>query len=196
MRIAGVDEAGRGPWAGPVVAAAVVLHQPRFTTRIGDSKRLTAPQRERAYLQIVAQAEVGVGIASAAEIDRLNILQATFVAMQRAVGALGLVPDRILVDGNRAPALPAPCEPIVGGDARHPAISCASIVAKVVRDRLMRFYHTLWPEYALDEHKGYGTEGHRACLQRFGPCVLHRRSFAPVALLAQALAGAAAGPSR
>lgn len=196
MRIAGVDEAGRGPWAGPVVAAAVILHRPRFTVRIDDSKKLSPQQRERAFRQILSQAEVGIGIVCAQDIDRLNILRATFLAMRRAIEALSPLPDHALIDGAAKPPLPVPCEPIVGGDGREPAISCASIVAKVVRDRLMRFYHTLWPEYALDEHKGYGTPTHLAGLQAQGPCLLHRRSFAPVALVAEAQARAPAGATR
>lgn len=196
MRIAGVDEAGRGPWAGPVVAAAVILHRPRFTARIDDSKKLSPLQRERAFVEILQQAEVGIGIVCAQDIDRLNILQATFLAMRRAIEALSPLPDHALIDGGARPPLPVPCDTLVGGDGRVPAISCASIVAKVVRDRLMRFYHTLWPAYALDEHKGYGTATHLAGLQTQGPCVLHRRSFAPVALVAEAQARTPAGVAR
>ncbi|MBI1992133.1 MAG: ribonuclease HII [Candidatus Omnitrophica bacterium] len=179
-RIAGVDEAGRGPWAGPVVASAVILRKAHLAVRIDDSKRLTSRQRARAFHVILEHADVGVGIACAEEIDRRNILQATLLAMQRAVGDLRQAADLILVDGPVAPSLSAPCWPLVHGDRRSQVIGCASIVAKVVRDRLMEFYHSLAPHYAFNQHKGYGTALHRERLAAFGPSVLHRRSFRPV----------------
>jgi ribonuclease HII len=179
--IAGVDEAGRGPWAGPVVAAAVVLRRRRaLGTRIDDSKRLTARQRERAYQAILRQAIVGIGIVSPEAIDADNILRATLQAMAQAVRDLACVPQVILIDGNCAPNVPVPCWPIVGGDRLSYSIACASIVAKVTRDSLMAFYHRLFPAYRFDQHKGYGTALHRMALERWGPSFLHRVSFRPV----------------
>ncbi len=180
-RIAGVDEAGRGPWAGPVVAAAVVLRRRRLSVRIDDSKRLTASQRLRAFEAISENAEVGVGIVCAQEIDRRNILQATLLAMAEAIQQLPRVPKLVLVDGRDAPPSCIPCRPIVHGDQRSYVISCASIVAKVLRDRLMTFYDTLYPHYQFSRHKGYGTTLHRQALQMWGPCILHRLTFNPVA---------------
>ena len=179
-RIAGVDEAGRGSWAGPVVAAAVILRRRRLAVRIDDSKRLTPLARERAYEVILTHADVGVGIVSAQEIDRRNILHATLLAMREAVEDLPMAADLILVDGRDVPAVSSPCWPVVHGDRLSYVISCASIVAKVVRDRLMAFYHELYPEYAFHQHKGYGTMLHAQCLQQFGPSVLHRWTFHPI----------------
>lgn len=184
-RIAGIDEAGRGPWAGPVVAAAVIL--PRKTlpyVRIDDSKRLSARQREQAFDVILQHAEVGFGIVCARTIDQRNILQATFLAMQQAVRDLPSPADCALVDGNQAPALGIPCRAIVRGDSRSTVIACASIMAKVLRDRLMHFYHELDGRYYFDRHKGYGTALHRHCLRQWGASCFHRRSFAPVRELA------------
>ena len=180
-RIAGMDEAGRGPWAGPVVAAAVILRETRFAVRIDDSKRLTPMQRAAAYHAIMARAEVGIGIVSADDIDRHNILQATLRAMTAAIRDLSTEPDLILVDGPMAPPLTIPCWPVVHGDQRSRAIACASIVAKTVRDGLMAFYHELYPGYQFCRHKGYGTSLHARALDALGPCLLHRRSFRPVA---------------
>ena len=179
-RIAGVDEAGRGPWAGPVVAAAVIPPATPLSVRIDDSKRLTPRQRERAFGLLLERAEVGFGIVCAAEIDRRNILQATLLAMQHAIADLPQPPELILVDGLHVPTVATPCWPFIGGDQRSYAIACASIMAKVLRDRLMAFYHTLVPGYAFQQHKGYGTALHAARLRRFGPSVLHRRTFKPV----------------
>ena len=177
-----MDEAGRGPWAGPVVAAAVILERRRLPVRIDDSKRLTPRGRARAFEVIAAHAEIGVGILCAEEIDRRNILQATLLAMQEAVLDLSGPADLVLVDGPMAPPSSSPpWWPIVHGDQRSYVIACASIVAKVVRDRLMEFYHDLYPRYGFKQHKGYGTAAHAMCLARFGPCVLHRQSFRPVA---------------
>ena len=178
---AGVDEAGRGPWAGPVVAAAVILRRARLPVRIDDSKRLTFAQRARAFSCILDSADVGVGIVGADEIDRVRIVRATHLAMEQAVADLSVTPDLVLIDGTTTPRLPMPCCPIVHGDQRSYVISCASIVAKVVRDRLMAFYHELDPRYAFHRHKGYGTARHAEALAAFGPSLFHRRSFRPVA---------------
>jgi ribonuclease HII len=179
-RVAGVDEAGRGPWAGPVVAAAVVLHRPRLSVRIDDSKRLTRLQRARAYDAILQHADVGVGVVCADEIDRRNILQATLLAMRAAVCDLAAAPDLVIVDGHIAPPLEPPCWPVVNGDQLSYRVACASIIAKELRDRLMEFYHHLAPAYAFHLHKGYGTAQHAALLRRHGPSIFHRRSFQPV----------------
>lgn len=179
-RTAGVDEAGRGPWAGPVVAAAVILRRKRLPVAIDDSKRLTARQRLRAFPVIARYADVGFGIVSSEEIDRRNILQATLLAMQDAVRNLPSVPDLVLVDGVSVPLLSVPCRAIVRGDQHEYVISCASIMAKVLRDSLMSFYHELLPSYAFNQHKGYGTALHARRLAECGPCVFHRHSFRPV----------------
>ncbi len=181
--VAGVDEAGRGPLAGPVVAAAVILDELQPVRGLADSKTLTAARRERLYHEICAKALcVSIAEASAEEIDRLNILQATLLAMQRAVQGLRLAPKQVLVDGNRVPALTMPVQAVVGGDATVAAISAASILAKVHRDRLCLELHARFPDYGFDGHKGYPTREHLAALQRHGPCAAHRRSFAPVRL--------------
>ena len=186
--VAGVDEAGRGPLAGPVVAAAVILDPRQPIAGLADSKKLTAPRRERLFDAIRAKALCcAVAEASVEEIDRLNILQATLLAMQRAVAGLRLPPAKVLVDGNRLPRLAMRAEAVVGGDARVAAISAASILAKVTRDRWCVEVDAQWPQYGFSAHKGYGTAAHLAALQAHGPCALHRRSFAPVAAaLAQA----------
>jgi len=179
---AGVDEAGRGPLAGPVVAAAVILDERHPIDGLADSKRLSPHRREALHDQIRAQALChGIGLASVEEIDRLNILQATLLAMQRAVAGLRLRPAMVWVDGNRLPSLDMHAEAIVGGDATVPAISAASILAKVTRDRLLDDLHTRHPAYGFDRHKGYGTAQHLEALRRLGPLPEHRRSFAPVA---------------
>ena len=178
--IAGVDEAGRGPWAGPVVAAAVILRVLRLSVRIDDSKRLTPRQRLRAFPSILAAADVGIGIICAEDIDRRNIQQATWLAMQDAVSELPRNPDLILVDGHLTPPFHFPARPIIRGDQLCYSISCASIVAKVVRDELMQFYHGLYPAYAFHRHKGYGTPQHAKALAQWGPSFLHRLSFRPV----------------
>ena len=183
-RVAGVDEAGRGPWAGPVVAAAVVLDAgglpPRLRSTITDSKLLTAKQRAALEPTILACADAALGIASVAEIDSMNILQATLLAMRRAVARLAHVPDLVLVDGNRAPSLPCPVKTVVGGDRESLSIAAASIVAKVARDRLMARLAADYPGYGWERNAGYGTTEHRAALTRLGPCVHHRRSFRPI----------------
>ncbi|MDM7463029.1 ribonuclease HII [Tepidimonas taiwanensis] len=180
--VAGVDEAGRGPLAGPVVAAAVILDDAQPIDGLADSKTLSPARRELLYEAIRARALcVGVGTASVEEIDRLNILQATLTAMQRAVAALRLRPSLVLVDGNRLPVLPVRAEAVVRGDATVDAIAAASIVAKVTRDRLMDEAHAAHPAYGFDRHRGYGTAQHLAAIRQYGPTPWHRRSFGPVA---------------
>ena len=180
--VAGVDEAGRGPLAGPVVAAAVILDERSPIKGLADSKQLTAARRERLYDEIRAKALCcSVALASVEEIDQLNILQATMLAMRRAVQGLRLKPSKVLVDGNRLPPLDVLAEAIVSGDALVPAISAASILAKVTRDRLLCELHLLHPEYGFDRHKGYGTAQHMQALKKHGALAVHRRSFAPVA---------------
>jgi ribonuclease HII len=179
--IAGVDEAGRGPLAGPVVAAAVILDRKRIPKGVDDSKQLQPEAREETYARIFDCAlAIGVGEASVDEIDLVNIRQATHLAMARAIRALALAPAFALVDGNDAPALPCPCDTIVDGDARSVSIAAASIIAKVTRDRMMRALHADFPGYGWFTNKGYSTEEHLTALNRLGPCVHHRRSFAPV----------------
>jgi ribonuclease HII len=180
--IAGVDEAGRGPLAGPVVAAAVILNPTKPIFGLADSKILTEAQREALFILILENAlSYGVGRAEVEEIDRVNILQATFLAMQRAVAALHIVPHLALVDGNRSPKLPCETKAIIAGDQTEPAISAASILAKVTRDREMRFLDEQYPLYGFAKHKGYPTKDHIIALKKYGPCDIHRRSYAPVA---------------
>ena len=179
--ICGVDEAGRGPIAGPVYAAAVVLDADRPIAGLRDSKLLSASRRERLTDLIRENSRAfSVGIASVEEIDRLNILQATLLAMQRAVEGLGVLPDEAWIDGNRCPRLPCRARAIVRGDRLHAVISAASILAKTARDAEMRRMHERFPRYGFDRHKGYPTSEHLAMLERFGPTEIHRRSFAPV----------------
>lgn len=180
-RVAGADEAGRGPLAGAVYAAAVILDPARPIEGLNDSKKLTARRREVLFDAIQAQALAWcIASASVEEIDRLNILQASMLAMQRAVAGLAHAPTLVLVDGNRAPDFPCPARAIVGGDALEPAISAASILAKVARDRSMLELHALYPQYGFDKHKGYPTAEHLTALAEHGPCPEHRLSFAPV----------------
>lgn len=187
--IAGVDEAGRGPLAGPVVAGAVILDRNRPIEGLMDSKVLSEKRRESLALLISERALAwSVGWADTAEIDRLNILQATFLAMRRALLGLRLSPRLVEVDGNRLPNLvfngrEINGSSIVGGDAKIPSISAASIIAKVHRDQMMRSFDAIYPAYGFGRHKGYGTAAHRDCLSRLGPCPQHRRSFRPVSLL-------------
>lgn len=183
--VAGVDEAGRGPLAGPVVAAAVILRPGRPIPGVADSKVLTAEERTRLGCLIRRRALCfGIGWADPKEIDTLNILHATFLAMRRAILAMRCPPDRLLVDGNRLPRLgglgAVEARAIIGGDASEPSISAASILAKTARDEYMVQMHNLYPEYEFARHKGYGTATHRRLLALHGPCPLHRRSFAPV----------------
>lgn len=178
--VAGVDEAGRGPLAGPVVAAAVILDPDCIPDGLNDSKVLTAARRAELRTAILGCARVGVGIASVEEIDELNILWATMLAMTRAVQALGIAPVMVLVDGNRCPKWQWPSEAVVGGDARCLSIAAASIVAKEHRDAIMRDYDAAWPGYGWASNKGYAAPDHRAALRALGPSPIHRRSFAPV----------------
>ncbi|MBL8549170.1 MAG: ribonuclease HII [Hyphomonadaceae bacterium] len=190
MAICGIDEAGRGPWAGPVVAAAVILPPKGRPKGIADSKALNAETRAELALAIRACAvSVGVGVASVEEIDKLNILRASHLAMLRAFEALSERPSAALVDGNMAPDLPCDVEPIIDGDAIAPLISAASIIAKVERDRMMTELCALHPGYLFAKHKGYGTPEHQEALKRLGPCPIHRRSFKSV----QAALAAAGG---
>ena len=180
--VAGVDEAGRGPLAGPVVAAAVILDDLKPIAGLNDSKKLTEKRREKLYDEILAKALCcSIAEASVQEIDSLNILQATLLAMRRAVDGLRLKPVKVLVDGNRLPVLDVRAEAIVQGDALVPAISAASILAKVHRDRLCAQLHAQYPQYGFDRHKGYGTAEHLQALSEHGPSPWHRSSFAPVA---------------
>ena len=181
---AGVDEAGRGPLMGPVVAAAVILNDLNPIKGLADSKKLTALQRSKLYDEILAKALCcSVAMATVEEIDELNILQATMLAMKRAVEGLRLKPHKALVDGNRLPALQMLAEAIVKGDATVPAISAASILAKVTRDRWCTEYDLQYPQYGFAGHKGYGTVAHLLALREHGACPQHRRTFAPVALV-------------
>ena len=183
QRVCGVDEAGRGPLAGPVVAAAVILDRSRPIAGLRDSKQLGASQRETLADQIRRHA-LGFAIAEASveEIDALNILQASLLAMTRAVEQLQPAAAFALIDGNQMPRLSIPARTIIGGDACEPAISAASILAKTHRDALMRNLALHYPDYGFDRHVGYPTPAHLACLRRHGPCAIHRRSFAPVKL--------------
>ena len=183
--ICGIDEAGRGPWAGPVCAAAVILDFANIPAGLDDSKKLTEAKRERLYPEIIASADVGVGLVSAAEIDEINILQATFLAMNRAVAALKSKPTLALIDGNRAPKLFCATQTIIGGDAKSLSIAAASIIAKVTRDRLMIELGAVYPAYGFAKHKGYGTAAHAAALAKHGSCTEHRKSFAPIRNLIQ-----------
>ena len=178
--VCGIDEAGRGPWAGPVVAAAVILDRGNIPVGLDDSKRLSAARRELLFAEIMARAQVGIGIAGVARIDHDNILAATLWAMGEAVRGLTISPALALVDGNRRPELPCAAQTIVAGDALSCSIAAASIVAKVTRDRIMANLDRQHPGYGFARHKGYGTAAHSDALARLGPCEQHRTSFAPV----------------
>jgi ribonuclease HII len=179
--IAGVDEAGVGPLAGPVVAAAVVFEREVFIPGVNDSKQLQPETREELFVKINSRAvALGVGVASPAEIDDLNIYWATMLASERALLSLKLLPDHVLVDGRQIPALKLPQTRIVGGDRKSFCIAAASIIAKVTRDRMMVEFDGTYPDYGFARHKGYSTPDHFAALDRFGPSPIHRRSFAPV----------------
>ena len=180
--LAGVDEAGRGPLAGDVVAAAVILNEARPVEGLADSKKLSATRREALAQEIIAKANAyGLGRASVAEIDRINILQASLLAMRRAVAALAVRPEYVVVDGNRCPDWDLPSSSIIKGDSKVAAISAASILAKVARDREMDALDQAWPGYGFCRHKGYGTRQHLSALAQLGPCPAHRISFKPVA---------------
>ena len=180
--IAGVDEAGRGPLAGPVVVAAVILDPAQPIEGLADSKQLSEKRRERLFPLIIQRALAHAIVrVEAGEIDRVNILQATLLGMKRALESLAIAPTLALIDGNRIPpSLPCPGRAIVGGDASEPAISAASILAKVTRDRILVEYESRWPGYGFARHKGYPSPAHLEALHRLGPCPEHRRSFAPV----------------
>ena len=176
-----MDEAGRGPLAGPVVAGAVLLHRFDFTVPLDDSKRLTPIARERAYRAILRAGSIGVGAAGPEEVDRIGIHAATHLAMLRALAKLPAKPELVLVDGKFVPrGCPYPALAVVKGDGRSLAVCCASIVAKVVRDQWMGLIHQLYPEYGFLRHKGYGTSQHVERIQQLGPCAFHRYSFRPI----------------
>ena len=183
-RVCGVDEAGRGPWAGPVVAAAVCLNDAVDDTRLigalNDSKKLSARRREQLFDDLQGSVDIGIGITSVAAIDDLNILEATFVAMCRAVDELDRAPDFALIDGNRMPSLPCPGETVVKGDVTSASIAAASIIAKVTRDRLMTDLAAICPGYGWERNAGYGTAEHIAALDHLGVSEHHRRSFKPI----------------
>ena len=192
--ICGVDEAGRGPLVGSVVAGAVVLDPNNPIAGLKDSKKLTPAKREYLYEQIMLKAKAwGIGEASPEEIDQINILQATMLAMRRAIedlaSRLGSWPDKALIDGNRCPELPIPAEAIVKGDVKEPAISAGSILAKVTRDRQMAILHERFPQYGFAQHMGYPTAAHFAALKEFGICEEHRRSFSPVRNVLEKMGG-------
>jgi ribonuclease HII len=182
--VAGVDEAGRGPWAGPVVAAAVILERhalsPYLVLGLDDSKKVPAARRERLFDALQDSARIGIGRAEVADIDAMNILAATLLAMSRAVAALGPAPDLALIDGNQMPRLPCPARTVIGGDGLSLSIAAASIIAKVSRDRLMADLALVHPGYGWERNKGYGTAEHRAALETLGVTPHHRRSFRPI----------------
>jgi ribonuclease HII len=180
--IAGVDEAGRGPWAGPVVAAACILKDGVKIPFLDDSKKLTPVKRKEVYLSLIKNPKVfyAVGIEDEKTIDKINILQATFLAMQKAVSSLPAAPDFILVDGHMQPDFHILTKCLIGGDSLSVSIAAASIIAKNVRDEIMIAYHEKWPMYNFKDHKGYGTEKHKKALELYGPCEIHRRSFEPI----------------
>jgi len=180
--IAGIDEAGRGPLAGPVVAASVILGKKRFKARIDDSKKLSRLQRENAFFEILKSSMISVGIVNNKEIDKINILNATRRAMKESALGLGIKLDCVLIDGNIKLDLPCHKECIIRGDSKSLSIAAASIVAKVVRDSIMMGYDKIYPQYGFRYHKGYGTKRHMASLKNFGPCPIHRESFRPVTI--------------
>jgi len=187
--VAGIDEVGRGPWAGPVVACAVVIHRDRLSpglaAALDDSKKLSAERRETLFQQLLSCCDHGLGEASVREIDDLNILQASMLAMRRAFDRLPRSADVALVDGNRAPDLPCPVETVIKGDSRSLSIAAASVIAKVTRDRMMQTLALTFPGYGWETNAGYGTAAHRTGLERQGITEHHRRSFAPIARYAK-----------
>lgn len=186
--VAGVDEVGRGPLAGPVYAAAVILDPARLPEGLDDSKKMSETRRDKAFDAIMTSAlAVGIGVASVEEIDRINILAATMLAMRRAVDRLSVAPVHALIDGNKVPALPCPADAIVKGDSKVLSIAAASIIAKVTRDRVMSELDLAFPGYGWARNKGYGTADHMLALARLGPSVHHRTSFAPIAQLRQTI---------
>ena len=181
--VAGVDEAGRGPWAGPVVAAAVIVNRDIFPEGIDDSKKLSAKKREELFIKIMGSCGVGIGLSSTKEIDDINILQATMLAMQRAVSDLPQIPDMALIDGNRVPILPCQSQTIIKGDSKSFSIAAASIIAKVTRDRIMSELATEFPHYGWEKNSGYGVKQHKEALEEHGVTPHHRKSFKPIAKL-------------
>ena len=177
--VAGIDEAGRGPLAGPVVAAAVIVHDRGFTERIDDSKKLSAKKREKAYIDILKRCDIGVGMADVDEIDTHNIFNATLMAMKRAVLELTCRPDYLLIDGNMDVATPQKRTYLISGESKSVSIACASIIAKVTRDKLMTGEHEKYPQYNFAKHKGYGTREHFSAIRRYGLSPIHRMSFGP-----------------
>ena len=177
--VAGIDEAGRGPLAGPVVAAAVVVHDPDFTERIDDSKKLTERMREKAFMDILKRCDVGIGSVSVEDIDRLNIYNATLMAMKRALEELDKEPDYLLVDGMMEIPAPQPRRCLIRGESLSISIACASIIAKAFRDRLMIEEDLKYPQYGFRKHKGYGTSAHMENIRKFGLCPIHRKTFGP-----------------
>lgn len=189
--VAGVDEAGRGPWAGPVVAGAVILNQNRLPIGINDSKKLSAAKRESLYEEILQNARTGVGISTVEEIDSINILEATKLAMQRAVTMLGDINiNLVLIDGNKAPALAFTTQTVIGGDAKSLSIAAASIIAKVTRDRIMYELAQIHPEYSWENNSGYGTKKHIEALAQYGVTPHHRKSYKPIRELLEQMAAA------
>jgi len=185
--IAGIDEAGRGPLAGPVVAAAIILPSALLIPGINDSKKLSPKLRKQLFEQLIRSAiDYAVGVVDAVEIDRINIYQATIIAMLSAVAKLKIVPDCLFVDGMALPHPAIPSKKIIRGDQLSQTIAAASIIAKETRDALMVEYHAQWPHYGFDRHKGYGTEMHLEALERLGPCPIHRMSFKPVGAIKSA----------
>ncbi|MFA5499817.1 MAG: ribonuclease HII [Candidatus Omnitrophota bacterium] len=178
--IAGVDEAGRGPLAGPVVAAAVILKTFRFRERVDDSKKLSANKREKAFSEIIKKSIFGIGIVDERTIDRINIYQATKKAMHEALSKLGTTPDYVIVDGKMKLTTKCPIRCIPKGDSKSLSIAAASIIAKVTRDRIMHEYDDIYPQYGFSRHKGYGTKAHMAALRKYGPSQIHRKTFHPV----------------
>jgi len=178
--VCGVDEAGRGPLAGPVVAAAVILNPDNIPQGLNDSKKLSEQARNALFAEILGKAEVGVGLADVARIDEMNILHASMWAMSQAIADLQVAADHALIDGNRSPDTPVNCQTVVAGDAKSASIAAASIIAKVTRDRIMMALDFKAPEYGFARHKGYPTAFHLEMLDLHGPCAQHRRSFAPV----------------
>jgi ribonuclease HII len=181
--IAGVDEAGRGPLAGPVVACAVILPKKAFKAKIDDSKKLSQKNREIAFKEILKRSVVGIGVVNEKCIDRINIYQATKQALELAISDLKIKPDYVLVDGNMKPQAACHVKSIVGGDSKSLSIAAASIIAKVTRDGMMRSYDRVYPKYGFARHKGYCTRAHEKALKQHGPCPIHRFTFEPVAKL-------------